>query len=63
VRVTEKSDNGHPRVRRYIVTDEISGWHGKARDPRNTLKAFEECDNVTELLAKMASGSTIKEEK
>lgn len=63
VRVTEKSDNGHPRVRRYIVTDEISGWHGKARDPRNTLKAFEECDNVTELLAKMASGSENKEEK
>ena len=32
VRTTEKTDGGHPKVRRYIVTDEVSGWHGKARD-------------------------------
>lgn len=63
VRTTEKTDGGHPKVRRYIVTDEVSGWHGKARDPRNVLKPFEECDNVTDLLAKMAKGSTQKGEK
>ena len=38
------------------VTDEVSGWHGKVRDPLNTLKPFEEVNDVTELLAKMSEG-------
>lgn len=54
VRTTETTDVGIPRVKRWIVTDEVSGWHGKTRDPKNTLKAFEECDNVTELLVRIS---------
>lgn len=54
VRVTEKNDQGTPRVRRFVVTDEVSGWHGKVRDPRNRLKPYEQCDDVTELFARMA---------
>lgn len=53
VRVTETNDQGKPKVTRYIVTDEVSGWHGKTRDPRNRLKPFEKCDDVTELLNRM----------
>lgn len=54
VRVTEKDDRGVPKVKRYVVTDEVSGWHGKVRDPRGRLKAFERVDDVTELLERMA---------
>ena len=54
VRVTEKDDKGVPRVKRYVASDEVSGWHGKTRDPRQRLKAYEECDDVTELLHRMA---------
>lgn len=54
VRATEKNDKGVPKVRRYVVTDEVSGWHGKVRDPRQRLKAFEQVDDVTELLERMA---------
>lgn len=53
VRVTETNDQGKPKVIRYIVTDEVSGWHGKTRDPRNRLNAFERCNDVTELLSRM----------
>ena len=56
VRKTETNDKGIPKVKRYIVTDEVSGWHGKVRDPLNTLSAFEEVNDVTELLARMSEG-------
>ncbi len=55
VRTTEPNDQGKPKVQRYIVTDEVSGWHGKTRDPRNRLKAYEKSDDVTELLARMSA--------
>lgn len=54
VRTTEKNDRGVPKVKRYVVTDEVSGWHGKVRDPRGRLKAYEPCDDVTDLLERMA---------
>jgi len=54
VRVTEKDDKGIPKVKRYIATDEVSGWHGKTRDPRQRLQAYEECDDVTALLSRIA---------
>ena len=54
VRVTEVDQNGRPRVKRYIATDEVSGWHGKARDPRGRLEAYEACDNITSLFKKMS---------
>ena len=56
VRKTETNDKGIPKVKRYIVTDEVSGWHGKVRDPLGTLKAFEEVNDVTELLNRMSEG-------
>lgn len=54
VRTTEKDDKGTPRVKRFIITDEIMGWHGKARDPHNRLSPMEPVTDVTELLARMA---------
>ena len=54
VRATEKNDKGVPKVRRYVVTDEVSGWHGKVRDPRGRLKPYEQVDDVTALLERMA---------
>ena len=55
VRRTETNDKGLPKVKRYIVTDEVSGWHGKTRDPKGVLKPFEKVDDVTELLTRMAT--------
>ena len=46
----ETNDKGMPKVKRYIVTDEVSGWHGKTRDPMNVLKPYEQVDDVTALL-------------
>ena len=54
VRTTEKNEQGLPKVSRYVVTDEASGWHGKVRDPRNRLKPYEKVDDVKELLSRMA---------
>ena len=53
VRTTEKNDQGLPKVKRYVVTDEVSGWHGKVRDPRHRVKPFEQCDDITQLLDRM----------
>ena len=54
VRTTETAEGGPPKVVRHFATDEVSGWHGKTRDPQRKLKAVERCDDVTELLARMA---------
>lgn len=54
VRGTERDDKGVPRVRRYVITDEVSGWHGKVRDPRGRIRPQEAVDDVTELLARMS---------
>lgn len=54
VRTTEADDSGRPRVKRYIVTDEVSGWHGKTRDPRGRIEAYEACDNITSLFDRMS---------
>ena len=54
VRGTEKNDQGTPKVKRYVVTDEVAGWHGKVRDPRKRLKPYEQIDDITALFARMA---------
>jgi hypothetical protein len=46
-------DRTNPKVDRYVVTDEVRGWHGKARDPRRRLRAVEKCDDVTDLFVRM----------
>lgn len=45
--------NGKLTVRRYLVCDQVNGWHGKSRDPHRRLKPFEEVDDVTELLSRI----------
>jgi hypothetical protein len=42
------------RVGRFFVTDEVNGWHGKTRDPRQRLKPVEKCSDITELHTRMA---------
>ena len=63
VRTTEQAESGPPRVVRWFATDEVSGWHGKTRDPQQTLAAVERCDDITELLARMATKKKTKEDK
>ena len=60
VRTTENDGKNKPTVARYIVTDEVSGWHGKARDPLNRLSAYEKTDDITELLARMSATEDTK---
>jgi hypothetical protein len=56
VRVTDKDpQTGVAKVRRLLITDEVNGWHGKARDPQRRLKPIEPGDDVTALLAKMTN--------
>lgn len=55
VRSTEKSDST-VKVSRYIITEELDGWHGKARDPRNTLAPMEKVSDITELLERITKG-------
>lgn len=50
-------DGTPPRVRRLVITDEVNGFHGKARDPHNVLKPVEECSNITTLLDRLASAA------
>ena len=52
VRVTT-GDRTSPEIRRYIVTEEVRGWHGKVRDPRQRLKPIEDADNIAELLSRI----------
>jgi len=49
VRTTD-GDKNSPTIKRFIITEEVRGWHGKSRDPRGRLKPVEPCDNVVTLL-------------
>lgn len=42
------------RVGRFIITDEVRGWHGKTRDPRQRLEPIERSGNITHLHTRMA---------
>lgn len=53
VRATS-GDKAKPTIDRFIVTEEVKGWHGKARDPRRRLKAVEKSGDVTELLERVS---------
>ena len=53
IRATSTGDDGSAKVKRYLVTDEVRGWHGKTRDPHRRLKPVEDCDDVTELLRRV----------
>ncbi len=50
VRKSETDQSGVPRVTRYIVTEEIAGWHGKVRDPRGRVRPWMKCNDITSLL-------------
>ena len=53
IRATSEDDNGKRRVVRYLVTDEVRGWHGKARDEGRRLKPVEKTGNVVELFKRL----------
>jgi hypothetical protein len=52
VRITD-GDRASPVVTRYIVTDEVRGWHGKVRDPKKRLKAVEKTSDIAELFQRL----------
>ena len=55
IRQTQKDPGtGNTHVRRLVITDEVNGWHGKARDPRRRLKPVEDGLNIVDLLDRMA---------
>lgn len=45
--------SGKVTVIRQLITDEVHGWHGKARDPRNRLKPVEEGASVVDLIERV----------
>lgn len=40
-------------ITRYIVTEEVKGWHGKVRDENKRLKPIERTGNVVSLLKRL----------
>lgn len=45
--------DGRQKVVRYIITDEVRGWHGKVRDEHRVIKPIEKTGNIVELLARL----------
>lgn len=55
VRVAEKDAAGVTKVKRFLVTDEVGGWHGKVRDPRGRLRPYEPAEGgIPNLLKRMS---------
>ena len=52
VRVTQEVE-GRQRVERYVITDEVRGWHGKVRDEKRRLKPVEKTGNIIDLLKRL----------
>jgi len=58
VRTSEKDDDGKNKVIRYVVTDELAGYHGKVRDENRVLKPWEKTGDITDLFDKMKASSS-----
>lgn len=56
VRVTEGTKED-PEVKRFIVTDEVRGWHGKVRDPYQRVPAIVETADVTKIFDVLVRGA------
>ena len=46
-------DRKNQQVVRYLITDEVRGWHGKVRDEKRRLASIEKTGNLIDLLARM----------
>lgn len=44
---------GRPRIKRFFITEEANGWHGKARDPLHRAEPVENTDRMTDIFKKM----------
>lgn len=55
--VENPEDRANPKIRRFVITDEVRGYHGKCRDPKRALKAVEECSDITSLLERIRNGN------
>jgi hypothetical protein len=41
-------------VSRYLITDNVKGWHGKVRDPKRVLRSVENESDITILMKRVA---------
>lgn len=54
VRTTENDiATGQPTISRKFICEEMSGWHGKVRDPLNRISPVEHTDDITAIFKKM----------
>tara|TARA_R110002074_G_scaffold39639_3_gene106453 strand:+ start:750 stop:1553 length:804 start_codon:yes stop_codon:yes gene_type:complete len=53
IRTTTGNAKDGVKVERFIVTDEVRGWHGKVRDEKRRLKSVETEADLTKLFARM----------
>jgi hypothetical protein len=53
VRKTSGDPENGAVVERYIITDEVKGWHGKVRDENHRLRTVERASDVTKLFKRM----------
>lgn len=53
VKTTKQNTDGTISVERFIVTDEVRGWHGKVRDEKRRVKSVEREHDLTNLFAIM----------
>lgn len=55
IRKTTEDETGlNPRIHRFLITEEVKGWHGKSRDPHHRLRPIEKGANVVALHERMA---------
>jgi len=57
-RVTQEMPDAPSQVRRFIITDETKGYHGKSRDPFRHLSPVMETGDITELLEMISKTPT-----
>tara|TARA_R100001443_G_scaffold71379_1_gene79707 strand:- start:1639 stop:2409 length:771 start_codon:yes stop_codon:yes gene_type:complete len=61
VRVTD-GDRTEPTVERFVVCDEVRGWHGKVRDPHRKIEPVMRTSNLTEIFDLMKDKTKNKKE-
>lgn len=52
---TQKGQDGKNKMalRRYMICDQVHGWHGKNRDPHNRIRPVEDGNDVPNLVKRM----------
>lgn len=53
MKVSVKGEDGKVSIKRYVITDDIRGYHAKVRDEKRRVLPIEDTASIVDVLSKI----------